>query len=246
MNFEQLAADFWRDGYLLLDDVFDGELMDQYQRHIIAHFSEKPQFLHNQEFLTRSETDVIPWFPQQEGLDVFDLVESDPRLRELTTAILGRGWHTLYCMTMYSARGTKGQAWHQDCPPDRPAVFNLNRLVYTEDLSPETGGQTVVVPGTHRRGELTVGAVNENFPDQVVLTPRKGALLMLHGHTWHRVLPVTGRYRVSTNYRCCPRGTPADVTDICVYRNMRYRFATNEVLEERVLAGPEQPDPGNT
>ena len=237
MNVEALAADFWRDGYLVLENAFAHELMDDYQRLILEHFGETPQFLHNEEFLEKAATDVIPWFPQQSGYDIFDRVEKSQQLVDLTSAILGEGWSSLYCMTMFSGRGTRGQAWHQDCSPDDASVFNLNRLIYTEDLSPEVGGQTVVVPGTHRRGELTVGAVDEDFPDQVVLTPRKGTLVMLHGHTWHRVLPVHGRYRVSTNYRCCPRGTPANITDICVYRNMRYRFETNEVVEDRLNSG---------
>jgi hypothetical protein len=47
MNFEALAADFWRDGYLVLDNVFDHALMDEYQRLIIEHFGETPEFLHN-------------------------------------------------------------------------------------------------------------------------------------------------------------------------------------------------------
>jgi hypothetical protein len=50
---------------------------------------------------------------------------------------------------------------------------------------------------------------------------------------WQQVLPITGAFRFSTNYRACPKGTPADITDICVYRNMRYRFSTNSVVEER-------------
>ena len=235
MDFKVMAQDFWRDGYLVVDDFFDQALMDKYQRLIVDHFGESPTFVHNEEFLQKSATDVIPWFPQQDGYGVFDRVEDDPRLQDLTTAILGQGWSALYCMTMFSGRGTKGQAWHQDCSPDNASAFNLNRLIYTEDLSPEVGGQTVVVPGTHRRGELTVGAIDEDFPDQVILTPGKGTLVILHGHTWHRVLPVHGRYRVSTNYRCCPRGTPANITDICVYRNMRYRFETNEVVEDRTI-----------
>ena len=235
MDFKVMAEDFWRDGYLVVDDVFDQVLMDEYQRLIVDHFGESPTFVHNEEFLQKSATDVIPWFPQQDGYGVFDRVENDPRLQGLTTAILGQGWDALYCMTMFSGRGTKGQAWHQDCSPDDASAFNLNRLIYTEDLSPEVGGQTVVVPGTHRRGELTVGAIDEDFPDQIILTPRKGTLVILHGHTWHRVLPVHGRYRVSTNYRCCPLGTPANITDICVYRNMRYRFETNEVVEDRTI-----------
>ena len=235
MDFKVMAEDFWRDGYLVVDDVFDQALMDEYQRLIVDHFGESPTFVHNEEFLQKSATDVIPWFPQQDGYGVFDRVENDLRLQGLTTAILGQGWDALYCMTMFSGRGTKGQAWHQDCSPDDASAFNLNRLIYTEDLSPEVGGQTVVVPGTHRRGELTVGAIDEDFPDQIILTPRKGTLVILHGHTWHRVLPVHGRYRVSTNYRCCPLGTPANITDICVYRNMRYRFETNEVVEDRTI-----------
>ena len=237
MDFKVMAQDFWRDGYLVVDDVFDQVLMDEYQRLIVDHFSESPTFVHNEEFLQKSATDVIPWFPQQDGYGVFDRVENDLRLQGLTTAILGQGWSALYCMTMFSGRGTKGQAWHQDCSPDDASAFNLNRLIYTENLSPEVGGQTVVVPGTHRRGELTVGAIDEDFPDQIILTPRKGTLVILHGHTWHRVLPVHGRYRVSTNYRCCPLGTPANITDICVYRNMRYRFETNEVVEDRTITG---------
>ena len=35
-------------------------------------------------------------------------------------------------------------------------------------------------------------------------------------------------------YRAAPAGTPDDVTDVCVYRNMRYRFSTSAVVEERV------------
>jgi ectoine hydroxylase len=67
----------------------------------------------------------------------------------------------------------------------------------------------------------------------VILSPKKGTLMLLHGHTWHRVLPITGAFRHSTNYRACPRGTPADITDICVYRNLRYDFAASRVIEER-------------
>lgn len=240
MNLETLTVDFWRDGYLVLEDFFDHELMDEYQRLILEHFGDTPEFLHNEEFLEKAATDVIPWFPQQDGFAIFDQVEKHRYLVDLTSAILGEGWSGLYCMTMFSAQGTRGQAWHQDCAPENASIFNLNRLIYTEDLSPEVGGQTVVVPGSHRRGELTVGATDEDFSDQLILTPRKGTLLMLHGHTWHRVLPVIGRYRVSTNYRCCPKGTPANITDICVYRNMRYRFDTNEVVEDRLTSGTGQ------
>jgi hypothetical protein len=44
------------------------------------------------------------------------------------------------------------------------------------------------------------------------------------------VLNIKGKYRVSTNYRCCPAGTPSDITDIAVYRNMRYQFSSGTVI----------------
>ena len=234
MNYQRLAEQFWKQGYIVIEDFFSEALMNEYDQLIVDHFGFDPAFFHNEEFLQKAATEVIPWFPQQEGVSRFDEVENDQRLQKLSEAILGEGWKSLYCMTMFSKQGTKGQAWHQDCAPEDPAQFNMNRLIYTADITAEIGGQTVVVPGSHRRGLLTVGDVNEEFPDQIVLSPKKGTLVLLHGFTWHRVRPVVGKYRVSTNYRSMPKGTADDITDICVYRNMRYKFETNEVVETRV------------
>jgi ectoine hydroxylase-related dioxygenase (phytanoyl-CoA dioxygenase family) len=240
-SLDQAAAQFERDGYVVLNDFFDPQLMDRMDRTIREHFGTDPEFRHEERFLRKSRTEVIPWFPQNAGLPEydadraapFDRLESDPRLGELTRALLGDGWSPLYSMVMFSKRRTAGQAWHQDCPPDNPARYNLNRLVYTRDLSDDIGGQTVVMPGSHRRGELPAGDPHEDLEGQAVLRPGKGTMVLLHGHTWHRVLPIRGAFRFSTNYRACPSGTPADITDICVYRNMRYNFATNEVIQER-------------
>lgn len=233
MDTKALARKFWAQGYLVIEDFFSAKLMDQYQQLILEHFGENPQFLHNEEFLEKSATQVIPWFPEQDGCELFDIAGQDQRLQVLTAEILGGGWRPLYSMVMFSRKGTRGQAWHQDCDSHNPAVFNLNRLIYTEDITDGVGGQTLVIPGSHKRGTISVGPVDETFTDQLVLKPKKGTLILLHGHTWHRVLPVRGKYRVSTNYRCAPKNTPEDITDISVYRNMRYQFSTSQVIENR-------------
>ncbi len=233
MNIQALTAQFWEQGYLVLDNFFDAALMDRLDRINVDHYGDSPEYWHNHEFLNKAVVEVIPWFPQEDGVNDFDEVQEDPRLKELTSAILGEDWYSQYCMVMFSKQGSKGQAWHQDCPPEDPGQFNLNRLVYTSDITPEIGGQTVVVPHTYDKGLLPTGDPSADLPGQVVLTPKKGTLVLLHGHNWHRVLPVTGKYRVSTNYRSAPKGTPEDITDICVYRNMRYRFSTSSVVEER-------------
>jgi len=228
-----VLTDFERDGYVVIEKFFATGLMDELDRLIRDHFGESPEYLHDNEFLDQAQTEVIPWFPQNEGVKAFDAIDEEPRFRKLTASILGDGWTSQYSMVMFSKQGTSGQAWHQDCAPDNPNAFNLNRLVYTSDISDEIGGQTVVVPGSHRNGLLPAGDPVGEFGDQVVLRPRKGTLVLLHGHAWHRVLPIKGRYRYSTNYRAAPVGTPDDVTDVCVYRNMRYQFSTSSVVEER-------------
>ncbi len=202
-------------------------------RLITDHFGDDPEFQHNEEFLGKSQTDVVPWFPQEEGVAAFDRIDGDRRLRELTDATLGTGWNSHYCMVMFSKAGSQGQAWHQDCAPDNPQTFNLNRLVYTRDITAETGGEVVIVPGSHKRGLLPAGDPTGVFDAQQILRPASGTLLLIHGHAWHRVLPIRGSHRYSINYRAAPATTPGDITDVCVYRNMRYRFSTAEVIEER-------------
>jgi hypothetical protein len=238
----QLKTTFWKQGYLVLEDYFADELMDAMDRIIVERFGVDPKFWHEEEFLSKSQTEVIPWFPQNPDLldfsaeraQPFNILESDTCLDSLTREILGEGWMKQYCMVMFSKRGTRGQAWHQDCPPDDPARHNLNRLVYTRDITDEVGGQTVVMPGSHRLGLLPAGVPHEDLQGELVLRPKKGTLVLLHGHTWHRVLTIKGEYRFSTNYRAAPLGTPPNITDICVYRNMRYQFSTSRVVEERL------------
>ena len=235
MDYQQLAREFWTNGYIVIEDFFVPSLMDELHAHIVDHFEKTADSCLTDEFTKLAKTEITPWFPQRDGHSRFDVIDDDPRLSALTEAILGGGWHSQYCMVMYSAQGSKGQAWHQDCPPETPLDYNLNRLLYTRDIVEEIGGQLVLVPGTQTQGVVPAGDPHGNLKGQITLYPKRGTLVMLHGHCWHRVLPVHGKYRVSTNYRAAPAGTPDDVTDICVYRNMRYRFSTKTVVEDRTV-----------
>jgi ectoine hydroxylase len=235
MDFTKLAAEFWSNGFIVIEDFFDPALMDELHELIMTHFRGKFDSCLNDDFSTRAATQVTPWFPQREGINRFDVIDRDLRLFALTATILGTGWKSQYCMVMYSAQGSNGQAWHQDCPPETKVAYNLNRLLYTRDIVDEIGGQLVIMPRTHTGGALPAGEPQADFAGQLTLHPRKGTLVLIHGHCWHRVLPVKGEYRVSTNYRAAPAGTPDDVTDICVYRNMRYQFSTQRVVEDRTI-----------
>ena len=225
---------FWENGFLHISNVFDPELMDKLDGMILDHFGMNPELDHEQNFLENAQVEVVPWFPQREGVTSFDEVENSAFLEDATKQILGEGWGRQYCMIMFSKAGSAGQAWHQDCPADNTKMFNLNRLVYTADIRPEIGGRVVVRPATYKKGPLTVGDPHEDIEDQVVLQPRKGDVVFLHGHTWHRITPVTSHFRSSVNFRSGPQGVPEDITDICAYRNMYYQFSTASVLEHRV------------
>ncbi|WP_295895718.1 phytanoyl-CoA dioxygenase family protein [uncultured Vibrio sp.] len=234
MLIDALTMQFRQQGYLHLEGFFSGLLMDKLQSKITHHYGVDPMFSHTAEFLEKASVEVIPWFPLNDDVKEFSVIASDRRLNALTTSILGTGWKELYCMVMYSKTGTTGQAWHQDCVSEDPTQFNINRLIYTESISTEIGGEVVVVPSSHNLGRLPVGEQHEDMQDQVVLRPKKGDLVVLHGHTWHRITPVLKGHRVSTNYRVIPKSTPENITDVCVYRNMLFDFSTNSVLEERL------------
>lgn len=224
---------FWELGYLLIPDFYSDVLLSTLHQSAISHFTRNPEFKHEQAFILRSSTDVIPWFPQQLGIELFNEIQNHKSMYTVTQSLLGPDWRSQDAMVMYSKPESKGQAWHQDCPPENPSQFNLNRLVYTADINEKTGGFIVVRPRTHQNCPISLGDPQEDFSDQVVLKPTKGSLILLHGHTWHRVTPTLDTPRISINFRCTPNGAKSDITDVCVYRNMRYQFSTQTVLSQQ-------------
>ena len=232
-NYQQSAKQFWKDGYLIFENFFSDEIMDEANEMILQHYGLDPKWEHTDEFITKSAVEVVPWFPYREGNTKLDTIDKDEKMNAITSAILKDGWENLYCMAMFSKQGSKGQAWHQDCPPENKLKYNLNRLVYTHDITAETGGEIIIYPETHKAGELPAGVPDADIDGQMVYAPKKGTMIFLHGHCWHRVKPVKSVYRISTNFRAVPLGVPEDITDICVYRNMRYKFSTSEIVETR-------------
>lgn len=229
---ENIYNKFWDEGYIIFENFFDDQLMDAYNSKILKHFGLNPKWEHSEEFISKSSAEVIPWFPYRDDNGGFDEIDKDEKFNDITDTLLTKGWDNLYCMMMFSKAGSKGQAWHQDCIPDDPLKFNLNRLVYTHDINDETGGAIVIMPKAHKAGILPVGNPHEDLEGQVLYKPKKGTVIFLHGHCFHRVLPAKS-IRISSNFRVVPKGTPEDITDICVYRNMKYKFSTSEIIEER-------------
>ncbi len=120
MKMTDLSKTFWQQGYLVIDDFFSTESMDSLQSVILEHYGLDPKYEHEAAFLSKSATEVIPWFPQKSNERIFDEIEYCKKMKTLTEAILGEHWKSLYCMTMFSKKGSKGQVWFQDCSPIAP------------------------------------------------------------------------------------------------------------------------------
>ena len=177
------------------------------------------------------ECDVISWGPCAEGVESFLALRDSPALAEATRACIGDGFAGDASMVMWAAPGGRGQSWHQDCPPQQSGQFNLNRLFYTETVALEDGA-IVVVPGSHRHGLIPPGGHQDPLPGEVVLTPTAGTLVLLHGHVYHRVTPnLSGKPRISVNFRAFAKGVSPDVCEIGVYRNGAINFRTGQMVD---------------
>lgn len=55
MNYDSLLSQFQKDGYLIIDDFFDRDLMRRLHTRILDHFGDDPAFLHTDEFLKKAK-----------------------------------------------------------------------------------------------------------------------------------------------------------------------------------------------
>ena len=72
--------EFWTNGYVVIDNFFDRELMDELHELILAQFGSKHDSCLNDEFAIKAQTQIVPWFPQREGIGRFNVIDDDPRL----------------------------------------------------------------------------------------------------------------------------------------------------------------------
>ena len=228
----RIRDQFLENGCVVLEGFFDFDQLADCSRGATEHFEVNTDITQPENFRV-AQCEVKGWHPIEENVPSYFALAADPRLRRATEAVLGGPYEEMGSLVMFSPPHSAGQAWHQDCPCDDPARFNLNRLIYAWDVGAH-GGETVVVPGSHKTGILPPGSPTGHLPRERVLSPRTGTLVFLHGFTYHRVLPVRDRPRISINLRVVPRGAPTDITRVATYRNMKYDFNTREVVETRV------------
>lgn len=226
-----LRAEFEKNGVVVIRNFLVESEMIPLRRELEAHYAPLASAAatsHNGAgILAPFACDVMCWSPLGDGNAEFIALNQKPELADVTEAVLGQGYSTNKGgLVMYSVGGGRGQAWHQDCPAGDPESkqFNLNRLFYTDHVS-VADGAIVFVPGSHRMGKIPAGGHQEPIEGEITLEPRAGTLVLLHGHTYHRVTPnLNLKPRTSINFRAYPAGTDSSVTCIGVYRNGDVNF----------------------
>ena len=85
----------------------------------------------------------------------------------------------------------------------------------------------MVVPGSHRSGDLPTGGPYESLPNQVAFTLSANTAVFLHTRTYHCVTKnVTNEPRIQFNRRVVPDGVPGDLTSRARFRNGTWDFST--------------------
>ena len=184
--------------------------------------------------------DERPWAAGEEYCQRFDIwtkifgnLESEPEVLVLfeneviqtVTNKLARIGSTAGSIGSWVTSGGCGQAWHQDSWSSAPNLFILNRIVFTRNYTPEHG-QLLVVPGSHRYGDLPTGDPYESLPNQVAFTLSANTAVFLHSRTYHCVTKnATNEPRIQFNRRVVPNGVPADLTSRARFRNGTWDFS---------------------
>jgi len=224
LDLASMNETFARDGVLVVENLFDpSELND-----INAALDEHWQASHESGEDEQAKKDfehikcqvMLWWHAEMDDMRVRALMQSD-KLRDTTANLLGPEYTHLHTLIAYSLPGGDGQAWHQDSrAQDNNKHFNVNRLIYTRDTTEEDGA-VVAVPGSHRAVEIPHGGEQDDIPGQKIICPKAGTVVFLHGRCYHRVLPnVSGRMRISVNFRVKSPGASDRLIDRPIYRHM--------------------------
>jgi hypothetical protein len=235
----EAARAFWEDGFVAIEGFFSRDVARSANEWLSGSSADPPTW--TDATTSKSiETDLeISIILCESFAPAIRRIHGDARFRALTGAILGVDYVDLYPMLMRFKGPGVGGPWHQDCSSEDGAPYCVNRLVYPHDAGDEIGGSLVVVPGSHRWGRIPTGEPHGSLEGERVITPRAGTVVLMHASTFHRVTAVRSQApRFSINLRACPAGTPQNVTDVAVYRNVVCFFAEKrEVARHRTGVG---------
>jgi ectoine hydroxylase-related dioxygenase (phytanoyl-CoA dioxygenase family) len=199
------------DGYLLLQDFIDADLLARLRDRIEELFQIEGESA-GQEF--KPEPGCRRLANLVDKGDVFREVIVLPRLLEYVRYVLGPSikLSSLHARSV-NPHGAGGQPLHADMSAiaDARGPWVCNTLWMLDDFTPDNGAPRVV-PGSHRLGRLPAELLADplaDHPDQVHVTGRAGSVVVLNAHTWHAgTANRTDRPRTALHAFYCRRDKP--------------------------------------
>ncbi|WP_422114999.1 phytanoyl-CoA dioxygenase family protein [Brachybacterium sp. UNK5269] len=210
-----LASAFARDGYVILDNAIDDDLVEALKRDAAR--------------ICRGELGEVAASPASTGpVDDEDLMRQflcihyphkisgaartalhAPRIVDALTRVIGSNVKAMQSMLFIKSEGKPGQAWHQDefFIPTRDR--SLTAVWIAVDDATVENGCLWVLPGSHRRGVLYPDREQRDpafdcsieaydFPwedaDAVPVEIPAGSAIIFNGYLLHRSLQNSGRH----------------------------------------------------
>ena len=224
---QSIAQQFKRDGIVVLRAFYPADQMRELAAELDAIVSADPDraFGGGEDYARLRETRVRVW----SGKDRPHVARamSDPRLAEITQAILGLGF-LVGGEGIFSTPTGCGQGWHQDTRSREPDHYELNRIVFPSDVAPEQGA-LLCVPGSHVGPDLPSGGNFDTLPGQKYFLPTAGTLVLMHTRCFHSVeINRSQRPRTQCNSRMRPAAAADGLGNFPIFRTGPWNFRTGK------------------
>jgi ectoine hydroxylase-related dioxygenase (phytanoyl-CoA dioxygenase family) len=202
-----------RDGYAVLEGVFEPDEVARLRKEIDAVFDEYPE--------ERARDDRAEFrYEMFNRSAACQAAIAHPRTLAVIEPLLGEDCHVIANTAWVNPPTFTGGVWHTDAGPHVPRpkdvewddripypVFAVATHVMLQDCS-RVDGPTAVVPGSHRSGRMAPWDADENLTydgrPPAVLEAKAGDVAMFVSDAWHRGLPAQegarGRYFLQVHY----------------------------------------------
>ena len=218
-----VAEHFWRDGIVVLEDFLDEAAALALREELASVVATEPNksFSGGDDYVRHFDVRVQVW-PGSEQPQTQKAM-SDPRLDQYTRAICREDYAQGFIGIFSTPRGGM-QGWHQDSSSPDAGDYEINRIIFPATAQPEQGA-LVVVPGTHRGGDLPVGGNHEPLPGEIAVSPRAGSLVLMHTRCFHRVAEnQTDTPRTQVNSRARPASANDEPCNRAIFRTGIWHF----------------------
>jgi len=224
MSMKDLAAHVAEHGFVVATNWFSAGALAAMDVELEDRLAARPVEAHDDGGFGR-RFDVRVDVGAADGLEAVASLFAADRVVELTTAILQPGWRAEGPPLIFSTPRDGQQGWHQDSSAQEPGQFMVNRIIYPRQVHAEQGG-LVLVPGSHRQGDIPQGGNHEAIPGEITILPQAGTLLIMHSRCWHRVQANRSDLpRTQVNWRARPASAPEHLGNTPVFRTGRWDFA---------------------